>query len=63
MPAASPPRKRALLAAVLPNPVQMHADRPSRYVAMRRDQILAQMRDLGGAAYLKALESERRAPH
>ena len=54
----------ALLAAVLPNPVQMHADRPSRYVAMRRDQILGQMRDLGGAAYLRALESERRAtPH
>ena len=53
----------ALLAAVLPNPVQMHADRPSRYVAMRRDQILAQMRELGGAAYLRALESERRATH
>jgi monofunctional glycosyltransferase len=53
----------ALLAAVLPNPVQMHADRPSRYVTMRRDQILAQMRDLGGAAYLRALESERREAH
>jgi monofunctional glycosyltransferase len=53
----------ALLAAVLPNPLQMRADRPSRYVVMRRDQILAQMRDLGGAAYLRALESERRATH
>ncbi len=53
----------ALLAAVLPNPVQMHAERPSRYVALRRDQILAQMRELGGAGYLRALESERRAPH
>jgi monofunctional biosynthetic peptidoglycan transglycosylase len=53
----------ALLAAVLPNPVLMHADRPSRYVAMRRDQILTQMRALGGAAYLQALESERRAAH
>jgi monofunctional biosynthetic peptidoglycan transglycosylase len=53
----------ALLAAVLPNPVQMHADRPSRYVLMRRDQILVQMRVLGGAAYLRALESERRAAH
>jgi monofunctional glycosyltransferase len=53
----------ALLAAVLPNPVQMHADRPSRYVAMRRDQILAQMRELGGASYLRALESERRSTH
>jgi hypothetical protein len=30
---------------------------------MRRDQILAQMRELGGAAYLRALESERRATH
>ncbi len=53
----------ALLAAVLPSPVQMHADRPSRYIAMRREQILAQMRELGGAAYLRALESERRGTH
>jgi monofunctional glycosyltransferase len=53
----------ALLAAVLPNPVQMHAERPSRYVALRRDQILAQMRELGGAGYLRALESERREAH
>jgi monofunctional biosynthetic peptidoglycan transglycosylase len=53
----------ALLAAVLPNPVQMHADRPSRYVLMRRDQILVQMRVLGGASYLRALESERREAH
>jgi monofunctional biosynthetic peptidoglycan transglycosylase len=52
----------ALLAAVLPNPVRMHADRPSRYVLLRRDQILEQMRELGGAAYLRTLESERRAP-
>lgn len=50
----------ALLAAVLPNPLKMHADRPSRYVQLRRDWILGQMRDLGGAAYLKALERERR---
>jgi len=39
----------------------MHADRPSRYVMTRRDEILAQMRGLGGDAYLRALESERRA--
>ena len=51
----------ALLAAVLPNPLRLHADRPSRYVLQRRDWILGQMRDLGGAAYLKALEKER--PH
>jgi monofunctional biosynthetic peptidoglycan transglycosylase len=50
----------ASLAAVLPNPLRLHAERPSRYVIERRDWILAQMRDLGGAAYLRALESERR---
>jgi monofunctional glycosyltransferase len=50
----------ALLAAVLPNPLRMHAERPSRYVQQRRDWILGQMRGLGGAAYLRALESERR---
>jgi len=50
----------ALLAAVLPNPLRLHAERPSRYVLQRRDWILGQMRDLGGAAYLRALERERR---
>jgi monofunctional biosynthetic peptidoglycan transglycosylase len=50
----------ALLAAVLPNPLQLHADRPSRYVLQRRDWILGQMRGLGGAAYLRALEKEPR---
>jgi len=51
----------ATLAAVLPNPLKMHADRPSRYVLMRRDQILVQMRALGGESYLRALEEERPA--
>jgi monofunctional biosynthetic peptidoglycan transglycosylase len=51
----------ATLAAVLPNPLRMHADRPSRYVAMRRDQILTQMRMLGGRAYLKELNAAQRA--
>ena len=50
----------ASLAAVLPNPLRLHADRPSRYVIARRDWILTQMRELGGAAYLRAVESERR---
>lgn len=50
----------ATLAAVLPNPLRLHADRPSHYVQMRRDWILGQMRGLGGDAYLKALENERR---
>ncbi|HKD53617.1 MAG TPA: monofunctional biosynthetic peptidoglycan transglycosylase [Steroidobacteraceae bacterium] len=49
----------AVLAAVLPNPHLMHADRPSRYVLQRRDEILGQMRGLGGEAYLHALEGER----
>ena len=50
----------ALLAAVLPNPHLLHADRPSHYLLERHEEILAQMRALGGAAYLRALESERR---
>jgi monofunctional glycosyltransferase len=53
----------ALLAAVLPNPLRLHADRPSRYVLQRRDWILGQMRDLGGEAYLRALEKERPPGH
>ena len=52
----------AVLAAVLPNPIRMHADRPSVYVLERRDQILGQMRALGGASYLQAVEKESR-PH
>jgi monofunctional glycosyltransferase len=48
----------ATLAAVLPNPIKMHAERPSAYVTERRDQILGQMRALGGASYLQALEKE-----
>jgi len=48
----------ATLAAVLPNPIKMHADKPSAYVSERREQILGQMRALGGASYLEALEKE-----
>jgi monofunctional biosynthetic peptidoglycan transglycosylase len=51
----------ATLAAVLPNPLRMHADRPSRYVSMRRNQILTQMRALGGRAYLKQLNEAQHA--
>jgi len=51
----------ALLAAVLPNPRLLHADRPSHYVLRRQQEILAQMRDLGGTSFLRALESEHRA--
>ena len=55
----------ALLAAVLPNPVRLHVDNPSRYVLSRRDWILEQMRDLGGSSYLRAVEREKNAapPH
>jgi monofunctional glycosyltransferase len=52
----------ALLAAVLPNPIRLRVDRPSAYVLSRRDWILGQMRDLGGAGYLKALENENPPP-
>jgi monofunctional biosynthetic peptidoglycan transglycosylase len=45
----------ATLAAVLPNPRRMRADRPSRYVAERRDFIVGQMRGLGGLGYLERL--------
>jgi monofunctional glycosyltransferase len=50
------PSEAALLAAVLPNPIRLRVDKPSAYVLSRRDWILGQMRGLGGASYLKALE-------
>lgn len=43
----------AMLAAVLPDPVRWHVERPSRFVAWKQQWILAQMRNLGGAAYLR----------
>jgi monofunctional biosynthetic peptidoglycan transglycosylase len=49
----------AVLAAVLPNPLRLHAEHPSAYVLERRDWILGQMRGLGGAGYLRAIEKER----
>ena len=45
----------AQLAAVLPNPLRLHAERPSAYVLSRREWILTQMRDLGDVAYLRNL--------
>ena len=45
----------ALLAAVLPSPVRWHVDRPSRFVAWKQQWILGQMRNLGGAAYLREM--------
>jgi len=49
------PREAATLAAVLPNPIRMRADRPSPYVESRIQWILVQMDMLGGAAYVLAL--------
>lgn len=46
----------ALLAAVLPNPERFNAMKPSGYVRMRQSRILRQMRQIGGAAYLKKLD-------
>ena len=55
-PAASVSREQAaLLAAVLPNPVRFQAARPSAYVLSRRNEILLQMQQLGGTAYLKGI--------
>ena len=45
----------ALLAAVLPNPIRLRADRPSRYVQGRREEIQGQMRALGGPTYLRGI--------
>ena len=42
----------ALLAAALPNPKKLRADRPSAYVLKRADWIERQVRQLGGPAYL-----------
>ena len=55
-------REAATLAAVLPNPKAMRADRPSAYVQRRRDRILGQMRALGGPAYLRQLDDEEPPP-
>ncbi len=49
----------ATLAAVLPNPIRLRADRPSAYVASRRAWIMGQMRGLGGREYLEEVV----APH
>jgi monofunctional glycosyltransferase len=47
-------RQAAALAAVLPNPKRLLADRPSDYVRHRTWQIIQQMNALGGRAFLKA---------
>jgi monofunctional biosynthetic peptidoglycan transglycosylase len=55
-PASAVSREQAaLLAAVLPNPLKFQAARPSAYVIGRRNEILRQMTQLGGRAYLKGI--------
>jgi len=51
------PDQSALLAVVLPNPRLLRVDAPSRYVLSQRDWTLQQMANLGGPAYLRAIES------
>lgn len=46
-------RESATLAAVLPNPRQMSASRPSDYVTQRTWHILRQMRVLGGTGFVE----------
>jgi monofunctional biosynthetic peptidoglycan transglycosylase len=53
--AALAAREASLLAAVLPSPKRMHAERPSSYVQRRAAWIRGQMEQLGGQAYLKDL--------
>jgi len=45
----------ALLAAVLPNPKRLRADRPSAYVERRTREILTQMDRMGGTRVLRDL--------
>ncbi|HWG77239.1 MAG TPA: monofunctional biosynthetic peptidoglycan transglycosylase [Steroidobacteraceae bacterium] len=42
----------ALLAAVLPDPLRLHPNAPSRYVMAQHDWILQQIANLGGPGYL-----------
>jgi monofunctional biosynthetic peptidoglycan transglycosylase len=53
-------REAATLAAVLPSPRRMRADRPSDYVKRRTWQIIEQMHALGGTDYLKQKGRGRR---
>lgn len=56
-PAQLGPAQAARLAAVLPSPRRLHADRPSAYVQRRANWIQQQMNQLGGPGYI-----EGRAP-
>jgi len=61
-PARLSPSQAARLAAVLPNPRLLHADRPSAYVQRRANWIQQQMEQLGGPSYIEG-RAPPRAPH
>lgn len=52
-PAQLGPAQAARLAAVLPSPRRLHADRPSAYVQRRANWIQRQMYQLGGPGYIE----------
>ncbi|MBB6187453.1 monofunctional biosynthetic peptidoglycan transglycosylase [Rhodanobacter sp. MP7CTX1] len=52
-PARLSPAQAARLAAVLPSPRRLHADRPSAYVLRRAGWIQQQMEQLGGPSYIE----------
>ena len=55
-PAALTDAEAALLAAVLPNPIRLHADRPSRYVRGRQQWIYRHMQRLRRESWMTLLE-------
>lgn len=59
VPARLGPAEAARLAAVLPNPRRLHADRPSAYVQRRAAWIQQQMGQLGGPGYLESRQPPR----
>jgi monofunctional glycosyltransferase len=61
-PARLSPTQAARLAAVLPSPRRLHADRPSAYVLRRAGWIQQQMEQLGGPSYIEG-RAPARAPH
>jgi monofunctional biosynthetic peptidoglycan transglycosylase len=61
-PARLSPTQAARLAAVLPSPRRLHADRPSAYVLRRAGWIQQQMEQLGGPSYVEG-RAPARTPH
>ncbi len=61
-PAQLGPAQAARLAAVLPSPRRLHADRPSAYVQRRAGWIQQQMVRLGGPGYVEG-RAPLRPPH